>query len=71
MKLNSLQDLYLSELKDLYDAEHRIIKALPKMAEAASSPDLRNAFNEHLGADSKSSEPVGADIPDAGRTSQG
>jgi ferritin-like metal-binding protein YciE len=49
MKLNSLQDLYLSELKDLYDAEHRIVKALPKMAEAASSPDLRNAFNEHLG----------------------
>ncbi len=48
MKLNSLQDLYVSELKDLYDAEHRIIKALPKMAESASSPDLRNAFNHHL-----------------------
>jgi ferritin-like metal-binding protein YciE len=48
MKLTSLHDLYLTELKDLYDAEHRIIKALPKMAEAASSPDLRNAFEEHL-----------------------
>lgn len=48
MKLNSLHDLYISELKDLYDAENRILKALPKMAEAASSPDLRSAFEEHL-----------------------
>ena len=48
MKLNSLRDLYVAELKDLYDAEHRIIKALPKMAEACSSPDLRNAFEQHL-----------------------
>ena len=48
MKLNSLHDLYVNELKDLYDAEHRIIKALPKMAEAANSPDLRLAFEEHL-----------------------
>jgi len=48
MKLNSLHDLYVIELKDLYDAENRIIKALPKMAEAASSPDLKNAFEEHL-----------------------
>ena len=48
MKLNSLHDLYVSELKDLYDAENRILKALPKMAEAASSPDLRTAFELHL-----------------------
>jgi len=48
MKLNSLHDLYIAELKDLYDAEHRIIKALPKMAEAANSPELRSAFQEHL-----------------------
>lgn len=48
MKLNSLQDLYIVELKDLYDAENRIIKALPKMAKAANSPELRNAFEEHL-----------------------
>jgi ferritin-like metal-binding protein YciE len=48
MKFNSLHDLYITELKDLYDAEHRIIKALPKMAEAANSPDLRSAFEEHL-----------------------
>jgi ferritin-like metal-binding protein YciE len=48
MELHSLRDLYIAELKDLYDAENRIIKALPKMAEAANSPDLRNAFEEHL-----------------------
>ncbi len=48
MKAESLQDLYLEQLKDLYDAENQLIKALPKMAKAASSPELRNAFEEHL-----------------------
>jgi ferritin-like metal-binding protein YciE len=48
MKLNSLRDLYITELKDLYDAEHRIIKALPKMAEACGSQELRSAFEHHL-----------------------
>jgi ferritin-like metal-binding protein YciE len=48
MKLNSLHDLYITELKDLYDAENRITKALPKMAEAANSQELRNAFEQHL-----------------------
>jgi ferritin-like metal-binding protein YciE len=48
MKLNSLHDLYVLELKDLYHGEQQIIKALPKMAENASSPDLKNAFEEHL-----------------------
>jgi ferritin-like metal-binding protein YciE len=48
MDLNSLQDLYLAELKDLYDAESRIIKGLPKMVEAAKSPELRSAFELHL-----------------------
>jgi ferritin-like metal-binding protein YciE len=48
MKINSLHDLYITELKDLYDAENRIIKALPKMSEAASSQELRNAFQIHL-----------------------
>jgi ferritin-like metal-binding protein YciE len=48
MRAESLQDLYLEQLKDLYDAENQLIKALPKMAKAASSPELRNAFEEHL-----------------------
>src|SRR5207302_11116209 len=49
MKLESIKDLYVSELKDLYDAEQQIIQALPKMAQAASSPELKSAFQEHLG----------------------
>jgi ferritin-like metal-binding protein YciE len=48
LKLNSLHDLYVAELKDLYDAENRITKALPKMVEAANSPELRSAFEQHL-----------------------
>lgn len=48
MKLNSLRELYMEQLKDLYDAEHQIIKALPKMIEAAQAEELRDALNEHL-----------------------
>lgn len=48
MKLNSLHDLYVLELQDLYHAENQIIKALPKMVEESSSVELRNAFEEHL-----------------------
>jgi len=48
MKLESLHDLYVEELKDLYSAETQLIKALPKMAKAASSESLREAFQEHL-----------------------
>jgi ferritin-like metal-binding protein YciE len=47
-KLTSLNDLLIEELKDLYDAEHQITKALPKMAAAASSPQLKSAFTAHL-----------------------
>jgi ferritin-like metal-binding protein YciE len=48
MRLASLRDLYLAELRDLYSAESQITKALPKMAKAASSDELRAAFEEHL-----------------------
>lgn len=48
MKLRSLEDLLMDQLKDLYHAENQITKALPKMAKAASTPDLRDAFQEHL-----------------------
>jgi ferritin-like metal-binding protein YciE len=48
MKLNNLNDLFIHELKDLYNAENQIMKALPKMAKEASSPDLKNAFEMHL-----------------------
>lgn len=48
MKLENLKDLYLQELKDIYSAETMILKALPKLAKAASSPRLQEAFQEHL-----------------------
>jgi ferritin-like metal-binding protein YciE len=48
MKLESLHDLFVDELKDLYNAESQLLKALPKMAKAAASDDLRTAFEEHL-----------------------
>lgn len=48
MKLRTLEDLFVDELKDIYDAERRITKALPKMVKAASSEELSSAFEEHL-----------------------
>jgi len=48
MKLNTLEQLYISELRDLYSAENQLLKALPKMAKAASSPELQDAFEKHL-----------------------
>lgn len=48
MKLESLRDLFVQELKDLYNAEQQLVKALPKMAKAASAEDLRKAFEDHL-----------------------
>ncbi len=49
MKLETLRGLLLEQLQDLYDAEKRITKALPKMAKAATSTELKAAFEKHLG----------------------
>lgn len=48
MKEKGLKELYIAELKDLYNAENQLVKALPKMAKAASSEKLRSGFEEHL-----------------------
>jgi ferritin-like metal-binding protein YciE len=48
MEMETLQDLYVEELKDLYSAENQIIKALPKMIRAASHSELKQAFTRHL-----------------------
>jgi ferritin-like metal-binding protein YciE len=48
MSKESLRELYVDELKDLYSAENQLVKALPKMAKAAASDELREAFEEHL-----------------------
>ena len=47
-KLRTLHDLFIDELMDVYNAEKQITKALPKMAKAATSDDLRLAFEDHL-----------------------
>jgi ferritin-like metal-binding protein YciE len=49
MKIDSLQKLFVEELRDLYSAENQILKALPKMMKAATSPELKAAFEKHLG----------------------
>jgi ferritin-like metal-binding protein YciE len=48
MSLDSLEKLFIDELKDVYNAEKQIIRALPKMAKAAESPELEQAFTKHL-----------------------
>ena len=48
MSMESLTDLLVDQLKDLYSAENQLVKALPKMAKAASSDELRQGFETHL-----------------------
>ena len=48
MKLKNLTDLFISELRDMYNAEQQLTKALPKMAAAAKDADLKKAFESHL-----------------------
>ena len=47
-KIKTLEELLVEELKDLFDAENQLTRALPKMAKAASAPELKEAFQEHL-----------------------
>jgi ferritin-like metal-binding protein YciE len=46
--IKTLEDLFVEELKDLFDAENQLTRALPKMAKAASAPELKEAIEEHL-----------------------
>jgi ferritin-like metal-binding protein YciE len=48
MELDTLKDLYIEEIKDLYSAERQLVKALPKMAKAANDKNLQQAFRTHL-----------------------
>ncbi|HKF53424.1 MAG TPA: ferritin-like domain-containing protein [Candidatus Acidoferrales bacterium] len=48
MQHNALRELYVDELKDIYSAEQMLVKALPKMAKASTSPQLQAGFDEHL-----------------------
>lgn len=48
MTVDSLEKLYVDQLRDIYDAENQLVRALPKMAKASSSAELRSAFEDHL-----------------------
>ncbi len=48
MPLDTMDDLFLNELKDVYNAEKQITKALPRLAKAAAAPELKQAFTKHL-----------------------
>ena len=71
MEMNNLQDLLMDELRDIYSAEKQILKALPKMAKKASNPDLKAAFEEHLGADRGARRPAGTDLRPARQEADG
>ncbi len=48
MKLDTLKDLFIEQITDLYDAENQLVEALPKMQKASTSAELANAFSDHL-----------------------
>jgi ferritin-like metal-binding protein YciE len=48
MRIETMEDLFVKQIQDLYDAEERLVEAIPKMAEASSSSELRTAFEDHL-----------------------
>ena len=71
MAANSLQELYVEQLQDLYDAEQQIIKALPKMIEAAQSGELRDALTEHLEVTRKQADRVEKICQELGEDAKG
>ena len=71
MRVESIEDLFLNELKDLYSAEKQIVKALPKMVKAAESPDLRDAFSSHLEETKKQVERLEAIFEKLGKRGTG
>jgi ferritin-like metal-binding protein YciE len=71
MAANSLQELYVEQLQDLFDAEQHIIKALPRMIEAAQSEELRDALTEHLEVTRKQADRVEQICQDLGEEAKG
>ncbi|MGH9642417.1 MAG: ferritin-like domain-containing protein [Terriglobales bacterium] len=71
MAVNSLQELYVEQLQDLYDAEQQIIKALPKMIDAAQSDELSDALNEHLEVTRKQAERLETIFQELGEDAKG
>src|SRR6516165_11582351 len=71
MELNSLQDLYVHELKDLYSAEKQLIRAIPKMEKAAKNKELANGFQEHLEQTKEHAQRLERVLSSLGQTTRG
>jgi len=71
MQMESLQDLFFDQLKALYNAENQLIKALPKMAKAASNPELQQAFTTHLEETRKHAERIEQVLEKMGEKAKG
>lgn len=71
MEMESLRDLFLEQIKDIYSAEQQITKALPKMAKAASSNELQSAFRQHLEMTQEQVRRLDQIFHDLGKTSKG
>jgi ferritin-like metal-binding protein YciE len=71
MKIQTLRDLYVEQLRDLYSAETQLVKALPKMAKAAANPQLQTAFTDHLAQTEQHVERLDTIFKNLGATSKG
>jgi ferritin-like metal-binding protein YciE len=71
MALDTLQDLFLNELRDMYHAEKQLVKALPRMAKAARSAELQAAFTKHLGETERQVERLERAFQALGETARG
>jgi ferritin-like metal-binding protein YciE len=71
MQIDSLEKLFVDQLKDIYNAEKQITKALPKMAKAATDEELKNAFQTHLRQTEKQLQRLEQIFKDLGKTPQG
>ena len=71
MQMDSFEKLYLDQLKDAYNAEKQLVKALPKMSKAATSPELRTALDEHLDVTRRQVERLEEIFQDLGKPASG
>lgn len=71
MSLDSLQSLFLEELKDVYHAEKQLLQALPRLAKAAGSPELQQAFTNHLAETEGHVERLERILKDLGQPARG
>lgn len=71
MEMQTLKDLYVEQLRDLYSAESQLIEALPKMAKAATHAELRTSFEAHLEQTKRQREDVAKIIEDLGAKPKG